>query len=124
MFLLPISSVGVSLFVCAGSYLKCMLIIIFVFYIIDDGVGPEILNIKMSFICLTMGWEVRALDLPTYTQCWCPFICMCRQIFEVYVIIFIFFIIDNGVGPEILIKNEFNFFNWGLGVPSFGLTHT
>ena len=64
MFSLPISGVGVPLFVCAGRYLKCMFII-FIFYTIDNVVGPEIL----------------------------------------------------------LIKNEFNFFNWGLGGPSFGLTH-
>ena len=50
---------------------------------------------------------------------------MCRHIFEVYVnFISIFHITDDGVGPEILlIKNEFNFFNWGLGGPSFELTH-
>ena len=49
MFLLPISSVGVSLFVCAGGYLKCMLII-FVFYIIDDGVGAEILSKNVFYL--------------------------------------------------------------------------
>ena len=50
---------------------------------------------------------------------------MCRHIFEVYVyFISIVYITDDGVGPEILlIKNEFNFFNWGLGGASFGLTH-
>ena len=46
-----------------------MLIIIFVFYIIDNGVGAEILfNLKMGFIYSSsiMSCEVRAVDLPTY----------------------------------------------------------
>ena len=40
--LFALLSVSVTLLVCAGDYLKCMLII-FAFYIIDNGVGAEIL---------------------------------------------------------------------------------